>query len=94
MEKFRIWIDIFSKVATIILCAVAILGYIFTIKPAYELKILAVEVEKLKKEKVELTQSIDSSQEKIKEYETDIQSKKQEILTLDKELSNIEKRTL
>lgn len=78
------WIDIFSKIATIIVCVVAILGYIFTIKPTYDLKIL-------EKEKAELVSYINSSQEKIQEYEIDIEAKKQEISTLDKELNNIEK---
>lgn len=77
------WVDIFSKIATIVVCVFAVLGYIFTIKPTYDLKIL-------KKEKAELTSYIDSNQEKIKKYETDIQSKKQEIMILDKELNNIE----
>lgn len=78
------WVDIFSKIATIIVCVVAILGYIFTIKPTYDLKIL-------EKEKAELVSYINSSQEKIQEYEIDIETKKREISTLDKELNNIEK---
>lgn len=85
------WVDILSKIATIIVCVVAILGYIFTIKPTYDLKMLEKEAKNLKKEKVELSGYIDSSKEKIKKYEIDIQTKKQEISTLDKELRNIEK---
>ena len=91
MNKLRMWIDILSKIATIIVCVVAILGYIFTIKPTYDLKMLEKEAKNLKKEKAELNSYIDSSKEKIKKYEIDIQSKKQEIVILDKELRNIEK---
>ena len=84
-------IDILSKIATTIVCVVAVLGYIFTIKPTYDLKMLEKEAKNLKKEKAELNSYIDSSKEKIKKYEIDIQSKKQEIVILDKELRNIEK---
>ena len=105
MQKIKVWfklaityikkipnaVDFLSKVATIGVCVVAIFGYVYTIKPTYDIKILEKEIKNLKEEKSALPSLTDSSQEKIKEGNIIIKTKMKEISNLNVELKNIEK---
>lgn len=84
-------VDFLSKIATIGVCVVAIFGYVYTIKPTYDIKVLEKEVKNLKEEKSTLSSIIDSNQEKIKESDIIIKSKIQEVANLNNEIQRIEK---
>ena len=75
MEKFKEWLDVFTKVATIGGLVVAIFAFFYSVKPAFEKK--------------ELENSILKLEEKVKSFNLEIKNKKDLIVELEKENESI-----